>query len=819
MARFFQFQNKVDPLVPLPGPATSLVASVLSVGVIFAYNFSYQVQTGPVQFAAAETVTVDKWFEPLSEPTRRKGLGAALQDVVADSPFNEDTTLYPKWGFSWSEPVRQRPGLRACLQDTVADVAFVENTTFESKWHEPLSEPVRVRKFGPQLQDVAADVPQPGEVVTEDKWYSPWSEPVRVRRLHAAYQQFSANIPFVEDTTLYPKWGFAWSEPVRLKSGLRAQLQDTVADVAFVEDTTLYPKWGFPWTDPVRPKKRVPPQDLAWSTFTPSAVTEDEWHQAWSDPVRLKRGLAAHQQQIYTSGYTPDPSAFLEGWYSPLSEPVRTRFLRTTQQQQPVWSGFTPSADVAPSAYFDTRVYFSKRVQYQVYANPAFTPTAEIVTLDKWYAPWREPSRIRVSVAYRQPEPWTPFLETVVSSEWYSPWTDPTRPKKLLAAQQQFFAWGYSTPAQVTDIGWMSPLGGPVRAKFTVSDSAFGFSSVDVSLVDMWLPVWPDRFPRFSYVSRYDVAGWSAFTPTAETIFEDKWHQPWSEPVRTRTLKTAVQQSLIWSGFTPATETIFEDKWHQAWSEPVRLRRLSTAQQQAEIWSGFTPTFTGTDVAPAAYFDTRVYFSKRIQYQVYANPAFAPFQEVIYEDKWHFPWSEPVRQKKGLAAHEQQFLAFNPQPFVSFSYYGWLTEPVRLKKGIPAYEQQALAFNPQPFVTFGYYGWLSEPVRLKKGLPAQLQTTEAGPPTFTALSRLIQWFEPLSEPVRLKKGLLARLQQFFGVDTKPIANVVTVVIAATETNNDTAEFYAVVYNAPARCWVSIEEIPRINNAYASIEET
>jgi hypothetical protein len=74
--------------------------------------------------------------------------------------------------------------------------------------------------------------------------------------------------------------------------------------------------------------------------------------------------------------------------------------------------------------------------------------------------------------------------------------------------------------------------------------------------------------------------------------------------------------------------------------------------------------------------------------------------------------------------------------------------------------------------------------------------------------------------VRQKKGLSARLQQFFTTDAnKPPQPPVFVILGATETNNDVASIFAVVYNPPVRCYVSIKEVPGSDPTYASIEET
>ena len=146
----------------------------------------------------AETVTMDKWFQALSEPVRfRLGLQAAEQQFFIPSPF-------PVVSFSWFQelskpPVLTLPGLRPSQQqffalDPLPRVSF--------SWFEGLSEPAR---FKPGLaaalqQFYAADT----TVIPTTKlmeWFAPLSEPVRFKPgLLAALQQFLAHPPQLRPT-------------------------------------------------------------------------------------------------------------------------------------------------------------------------------------------------------------------------------------------------------------------------------------------------------------------------------------------------------------------------------------------------------------------------------------------------------------------------------------------------------------------------------------------------------------------------------------------------------------------------------------------
>ncbi len=77
-----------------------------------------------------------------------------------------------------------------------------------------------------------------------------------------------------------------------------------------------------------------------------------------------------------------------------------------------------------------------------------------------------------------------------------------------------------------------------------------------------------------------------------ETVTEDRWHQPWSEPVRVK-IKPALAIALIASGlgWDPQPPIHNIDKWQQPLSEPVRkkedrigLRSISYTYNNYQHW-------------------------------------------------------------------------------------------------------------------------------------------------------------------------------------------------------------------------------------------
>jgi hypothetical protein len=319
----------------------------------------------------------------------------------------------------------------------------------------------------------------------------------------------------------------------------------------------------------------------------------------------------------------------------------------------------------------------------------------------------------------------------------------------------------------------------------------------------------------------------------------------------TRNLPVAQQPTTV-LGFPIVPEVITEDKWHQPWTDPTR-RKIGASQYQGYFEPPEYPNFPVTRVVTTAL-GSQVSYRVRFFFQSLAIPVLPPVPEVVTVDKWFEPWTDPVRTRPGLLAAQQDVSADGeiipkPSTLIEGWQYPW-SEPVRLR-ALPVSEQSTTVLgSPPPALTFAsaqvfstiissqvfiyqslaqpaftpppevitvdkwFKSW-AEPVRLKQGLLTDLQQAVAAPPSYPILNRLIQWFVPLSEPVREKKGLWARLQQFFSTDTKPPAlPTVTLVMAVTETNKDSAAFGIYVYNqaGPGRCAVSIKEIRKYHGA-------
>lgn len=526
--------------------------------------------------------------------------------------------------------------------------------------------------------------------------------------------------------------------------------------VAAAEDVTL-DKWYIAFTDPPKPKSGLASRyQIAFidDNFTPESITVDKWFAPLGEPRRFKLALLASAQPVTVTDTDPIVSF---GWMNELALPPKAKTsVRPASQQAAVVPPFVEDATFESKWHqpWSEPVRFRRGLYayQQPFATAANTFPLEVIFEDKWHFPWSEPVRLKQGLAARLQQSfiWDALPDDSITgtmeSRWHQPWSEPVRQKNGLAARYQIsLAWGYTTPEATSVDKWFAWLNEPVSRKRALSTA-----NQQVSVTD------------------------------TDPVVPFGWFNGLTEPPKPKvTIRLGSQQIT-----STDTDPVVSFGWFAGLNEPARLKKgLPARLQQFFTFDQSTPAAPAT-LTITTTLGSQVTYKRRLIYQ---SVAYTPIAETITYDKWGFPWSEPKRFKRGLAT----------------------------------YEQQTLAFNPRPIVSFGFYGWLTEPVRPKKGLQARLQMPVAQPPIRPNLPDLkYAWFAPFSEPVRQKKGLWARLQQFFTYGTPPISPPpATVVLDATETNADTAEFYAVVYNRPVRAWVSIKEVPRADSAYASIEET
>lgn len=581
-------------------------------------------------------------------------------------------------------------------------------------------------------------------------------------------------------------------------------------------------------------------QISAW-TPPPPVIFEDKWHQPWSVPVRTR--IAAAAIALIASGLfappvqppAPAPGTPGTGLVVPTTDSVGVLFKERRQYQAYTAPVSVPSGTgtgfVVPTTD-NVQVQFTVKHQYQAYTAPV-TVTTETITVDKWFAPWREPVRQRpgLGVALQQAAP-AVFGPPVVSFAYFNGLSEPVRQKPGLGAGlQQVIPAVFSPP--VVSFSYYNWLSEPVRQK-----------------------------PGLAAYLQQSLA----FQPivVTEVITPDKWIYPWSDPVRLSRFQTALQQAVAFQPIVAADITNY--RWLASWQDPVRQKPgLGPQLQQAFTTAIFQPTAptpgtpgTGlvtpvmdsvgvlfkerrqyqalaypvfvTPAAPGTGFvvpttdNVPVQFRVLHQYQAYAAPVTTPTAEVITVDKWFAPWREPVRTRL-FPTSEQQFLALDtaviPVSKLETWNYPW-SEPVRVRPQLLAGLQHfvPLVFRP-PIVSFAYFNWLTEPVRQKPGLLAALQTAAIGP-VLNPNTQITQnfesrWHYAWSEPVRKKPGLGAHLQEFF---TRPPAIVaqtpITGTLFATE-QGDLFFAFGAFFNQVENALVGIQFDRPLNSALVGIQ--
>lgn len=213
---------------------------------------------------------------------------------------------------------------------------------------------------------------------------------------------------------------------------------------------------------------------------------------------------------------------------------------------------------------------------------------------------------------------------------------------------------------------------------------------------------------------------------------------------------------------------------------------LGGALGQFPLGGGPTGTTTVTNVSWFEAFADPVRYQRVPRAAVAVNNQTLAFNPLPLVSFGYFePLSEPVRKKPGVRTQLQQSFTFFPTPLVSFGWFAELSKPVKLDRvGLRPSRQQFFTIDPFPKVSFSWFETLSEPKRFKRGLPTQLQQATALDTAPIPLSTMFQWLSDFSLPVRTKPGLKAALQQFLASPSRLLPTPTSFgVLSALETKD------------------------------------
>lgn len=322
--------------------------------------------------------------------------------------------------------------------------------------------------------------------------------------------------------------------------------------------------------------------------------------------------------------------------------------------------------------------------------------------------------------------------ETVTESRWHRPLSEPVRTQVVAASIALITAsgavispWALTQPETVTQDRWHRPLSEPVRLPPRLATGAHQFLALveappfaETVSADRWLTGFSLPIRGAALPAARDAAFFvSAPAAAVETITSDKWHRPWSEPVRVPLrLATASQQFAAFVEVAPFAEAISEDRWHQALSEPVRL--------PPRLFAGDQPTAFLVEAAP--------------------------FAEATTVDRWFVELSSPQRGRPGLLPAAQSAAAVQPNPIVAgpSSWLGALSEPRARRAFSNGLQSSAAAFVPSIAAPASVDSWF---VRFSE--PKRTAHYEAGYVHNAFLSfgdevaTVDQWYGVLSTPV------------------------------------------------------------------------
>lgn len=175
--------------------------------------------------------------------------------------------------------------------------------------------------------------------------------------------------------------------------------------------------------------------------------------------------------------------------------------------------------------------------------------------------------------------------------------------------------------------------------------------------------------------------------------------------------------------------------------------------------------------------------------------------------EWYVPFSVPLKYPQRLQPSEQQFIALDPNPVISFGWFEPLTDPaVRVKQGLIPPNQQALTISTQPVVPFSWFDPFTDPtVRQRPYLPAREQIMLAtSPQPFVPFS----WFDPFTDPaIRTAARLWPSRQQFLAWPSRllPTASIVGILNAIEI--GDSALIAGILFGRPVSALVGVIELP------------
>jgi hypothetical protein len=271
--------------------------------------------------APTETITLDKWIAELSRPILRKGLPAFEHPsffFAQAAPFAEFVSV-DRWQQPLSDPTRrirfaEYPALSYVLAPTYGsgDVFFVSSNNVV-----PYQRTLLYQSLTEALFFVA-------ETITLDKWMAEFSRPT-LRKGPPAFEQpyFSLvkSAPFPETVSI-DRWQQPLSVPTRR---MRFAEHPSLSYLRFAEIVTL-DKWLASLSQPVLRRGlgsfEHPSLFLVKAAPFPESVTADRWVGPLSQPTRRKVNVSSYMSPIFIAPTFQIEIVTFDKWFASLSQPT-----------------------------------------------------------------------------------------------------------------------------------------------------------------------------------------------------------------------------------------------------------------------------------------------------------------------------------------------------------------------------------------------------------------------------------------------------------------------------------------------------------------
>ncbi len=597
----FQYQAVANPPPQVTPDATSVF--IYRTTVIFNKTTLYQ----SVAYTAftSEEITVDKWFEALSERVLGERRAAEYLSYTT-APIQPQSNDQIGWYRPLSEPKKLSKSRATDFPAFTYGADPIVNTVDE--WWQNLSTPPKAESRAIEYQAFAFSYfVEQAEVVTVDKWFNPLSERLVKSKLRTAdfpaftygatpivnnvdqwWQNFATPPkskpratdfpataygadPIVSNvdrwwqnlatppktrprTAEYPAFAYGadpivstpdrwWQNlPTPPKAKARTIEYQSLAFSYFVEQAEIVTvdKW---FEELSKPQKLTKDRTVEFPAFTygatPIVNTPDQWWQNFAVPPKARLRAAEYPVLAFTS-VQPQASDFNAGWFRPLSEPRKLSRERATD-----FPAFTYGAAPivsTPDRWWGNLATPPKAKARTVDYNASFTPPYQLTPTDFTVGWWRQlsepyPSKRGLKTALQQSVAFVPggVLEEVTVDKWYRPYIDPKKLSKARATDFPAVFYG-ALPIVSTPDRWWNNLATPPKTK--------------------------SRTVQYPFTANFPIQ------PQARD--QIAWYNPWLQPKRIASGQRFYEQR---SDFLPPfAETVTLDKWYVSFNQPKRHR-------------------------------------------------------------------------------------------------------------------------------------------------------------------------------------------------------------------------------------------------------